>query len=72
MGRACPSARILLVALTSNFSPIRNMAVQIEFWRTSQNEIVRFALNNRWLEEQGASDLRAMWIVLHFGPKARV
>jgi hypothetical protein len=23
------------------------------YWRMSQNEIVRFALNNRWLEEQG-------------------
>jgi hypothetical protein len=22
------------------------------YWRMSQNEIVRFALNNRWLEEQ--------------------
>ena len=31
MGRACPSARILPVALTSNFSPIRNMAVPFEF-----------------------------------------
>jgi len=38
----------------------------------SQNEIVRFALNNRWLEEQGVPDLKAIRIVLHFGPKARV
>ena len=42
------------------------------YWRMSQNEIVRFALNNRWLEEQGVPDLRAIWIVLHYGPKARV
>ena len=25
----------------------------------SQNEIVRFALNNRWLEEQGVPDMKA-------------
>ena len=42
------------------------------YWRMSQNEIVRFALNNRWLEEQGVPDMRAVWIVLHYGPKARV
>ena len=38
----------------------------------SQNEIVRFTLNNRWLEEQGVPDLRAVWIKLHYGPDARV
>ena len=27
--------------------------------RMSQNEIVRFALNNRWLEEQGVPDMNA-------------
>ena len=42
------------------------------YWRMSQNEIVRFALNNRWLEEQGVPDMRAVWIVLHYGSKARV
>jgi len=42
------------------------------YWRMSQNEIVRFALNNRWLEEQGTPDMRAVWTVLHYGPKARV
>jgi RNA-directed DNA polymerase len=42
------------------------------YWRMSQNELVRFALNNRWLEEQGVPDLRAIWIVLYYGPKARV
>jgi RNA-directed DNA polymerase len=42
------------------------------YWRMSQNEIVRHALNNRWLEEQGVPDMRAVWIVLHYGPKARV
>jgi hypothetical protein len=42
------------------------------YWRMSQNEIVRYALNNRWLEEQGVPDMKAVWIVLHYGPKARV
>jgi RNA-directed DNA polymerase len=42
------------------------------YWRMSQNEIVRFALNNRWLEEQGVPDLGAIWMVLHYGPEARV
>ena len=42
------------------------------YWRMSQNEIVRFALNNRGLEEQGVPDMRAVWIVLHYGPDARV
>ena len=36
------------------------------YWRMSQNEIVRFALNNRWLEEQGVPDMGAIWIVLHY------
>ena len=40
------------------------------YWRMSQNEIVRFALNNRWLEEQGVPDMEAIWIALHFGAKA--
>jgi len=42
------------------------------YWRASQIEIVRYALNNRWLEEQGVPDMEAVWKVLHFGPKARV
>lgn len=42
------------------------------YWRMSQNSIVRAALNNRWLEEQGVPDMRAIWIVLHYGPDARV
>jgi hypothetical protein len=42
------------------------------YWRMSQTEIVRFALNNRWLEEQGVPDLRAIWMVLYYGPQARV
>ena len=42
------------------------------YWRMSQNEIVRYALNNRWLEEQGVPDVRAIWLVLHYGKDARV
>jgi len=42
------------------------------YWRMSQNELVRIALNNRWLEEQGVPDMRAVWMVLHYGPDARV
>jgi len=38
----------------------------------SRNPIVRTALNNRWLGEQGVPDMRAIWIALHYGPKARV
>ena len=41
-------------------------------WRMSQNELVRIALNNRWLEEHGVPDMRAIWIVSYYGQKARV
>jgi hypothetical protein len=30
------------------------------YWRMSQNSIVRVALNNRWLEEQGVPDMNAL------------
>ncbi len=42
------------------------------YWRMSQTSIVRSALNNRWLEEQGVPDMDAIWRVLHYGPDARV
>jgi hypothetical protein len=42
------------------------------YWRMSQMSLVRQALNNRWLEEQGVPDMRAVWIKLHYGPRARV
>ena len=42
------------------------------YWRMSQNSIVRTALNNEWLNEQGVPDIRATWIKLHYGPNARV
>ena len=40
------------------------------YWRMSQNEIVRFALNNCWLEEQGVPDMEAIWTVLHYGRRS--
>ena len=42
------------------------------YWRMSRNTIVHAALSNRWLEDQGVPDMRAVWIKLHYGPKARV
>ena len=42
------------------------------YWRMSANSIVQRALTNRWLHEQGVPDMRKSWIVLHYGPKARV
>ena len=42
------------------------------YWRMSGNSIVQRALTNRWLHEQGVPDMRTQWIVLHYGPKARV
>ncbi|WP_343218199.1 reverse transcriptase domain-containing protein [Haloferula helveola] len=42
------------------------------YWRMSQMSLVRHALHNRWLEEQGVPDMRATWIKLHYGPSARV
>jgi len=42
------------------------------YWRMSGNSIVQRALTNRWLQEQGVPDMRTSWIVLHYGPKARV
>jgi RNA-directed DNA polymerase len=42
------------------------------YWRMSRNSIVQRAMSNRWLGLQGVPDLRAIWIELHFGPKARV
>ena len=41
------------------------------YWRMSQNELVRFALNNRWLEEQGVPEMRAIWIALYYPEQAQ-
>jgi hypothetical protein len=42
------------------------------YWRMSSNSLLQRALNNRWLHEQGVPDMRTLWIVLHYGPQARV
>jgi RNA-directed DNA polymerase len=42
------------------------------YWRMSANSIIQRALTNRWLQEQGVPDMRTLWIVLHYGPNARV
>lgn len=42
------------------------------YWRMSRNSIVHAALSNRWLEDQGVPNMRAIWIKLHYGPKAHV
>ena len=36
------------------------------YWRMSNNSLVRLALNNRWLEEQGVPNMREIWIKLHY------
>jgi RNA-directed DNA polymerase len=60
-----------LLALGINPGKVR-MATRSRkgYWRMSQNSLVRTALNNRWLEEKGVPDMRAVWIVLHYGAKA--
>ena len=42
------------------------------YWRMSQMSLVRHALNNQWLEQQGVPDMRAIWITLHYGQNAQV
>lgn len=42
------------------------------YWRMSGNSLIQRALTNRWLQEQGVPDMRTLWIILHYGPKARV
>ena len=42
------------------------------YWRMSANSIVQRALTNRWLHQHGVPDMRTSWIVLHYGPRARV
>ena len=41
------------------------------YWRMSQNSLVRFALNNAYLKEQGVPELREIWIRLHYGDQPR-
>lgn len=41
------------------------------YWRMSQMSLVRQALNNQWLEQQGVPDMRAIWISLHYPDQVR-
>jgi RNA-directed DNA polymerase len=41
------------------------------YWRMSQNSLVCFALNNRYLKEQGVPELREIWIRLHYGDQPK-
>ena len=41
------------------------------YWRMSQNSLVRFALNNAYLKEQGVPELRDIWIRLHYGDEPK-
>jgi len=41
------------------------------YWRMSQNSLVRFALNNRYLKAQGVPELRDTWIRLHYGDQPK-
>jgi hypothetical protein len=41
------------------------------YWRMSQNDIVRYALNNRWLEKLGVPDMKAIWIALYYPEQAQ-
>ena len=41
------------------------------YWRMSQNSLVRFALNNRYLKERGVPELRDIWIRLHYGDQPK-
>jgi len=42
------------------------------YWRMSANSIVQRALTNQWLHEQGVPDMREKWMILHYGPNARI
>ena len=40
------------------------------YWRMSANSILQRALTHHRLHEHGVPDMRTLWIVLHYGPKA--
>ncbi len=41
------------------------------YWRMSQNSLVLYALNNTYLKEQGVTELREIWIRLHYGDQPK-
>jgi len=42
------------------------------YWRMSQNSLVRFALNDTYLKEQGVPSLRDLWVVFKYADKAQL
>ncbi|MDQ8201295.1 group II intron maturase-specific domain-containing protein [Pelagicoccus enzymogenes] len=42
------------------------------YWRLSMNPLVRYALSNAWLEEQGVPSLSELLIVFRHGDQAKV
>ena len=69
-----------LRALRGHLVPLRILPEEVKmatrsrkgYWRMSANSIVQRALTNRWLYDQGVSDMRQLWIVLEYGANARV
>ena len=57
-----------LIALGIHPSEVRKASrCRRGYWWMSSNGIVKRALNNAWLREQGVPDLKAQWIELHYG-----
>jgi RNA-directed DNA polymerase len=42
------------------------------YWRMSNNSLVRLALNNTFLREQGLPSMRDLWVRFKYGEKAKV
>ena len=42
------------------------------YWRLSNNSLVRAALNDDYLKEQGVPSMRNLWVVFKFGDKAQL
>jgi len=42
------------------------------YWRMLQNSLVRLALNNRYLANQGVPFIRELWVRFKYGDKAKV
>jgi len=42
------------------------------YWRMSNNSLVRLALNNAYLQEQGLPSMRDLWVVFKYGDQAKL
>jgi hypothetical protein len=42
------------------------------YWRMSNNSLVRLALNNTFLREQGVPSMGDLWVRFKYGDKAKV